>query len=119
MPLYNAPPPPQTIFPGSRFVHFDGTETPTAGLRSIAFTRGSLSGPDNGSTWFARRMPAGSQIQITGANVNEDSAYAVLATLTPDANGNAFYTDAGRAAVYSVVLSAYTSGAMPIVECQR
>lgn len=121
MPLYNAPPPPQVVCPGERFVHFDGTETPVVGMRSIAFTRGvsPLSASDNGSTWYARRMSVGSAIQVMGANMDGDGNYAVIATLMPDANGNAFYTDVGRAAVFSAVLSAYISGPMPVLECQR
>jgi hypothetical protein len=88
-------------------------------MKSLAFARAMGGAPaDNGITFYASLLPAGSVIEIEGANENVDASYQVLATLSPDANGNASYTDIGRAAFFRAVLS--TAGnTMPRVIAQR
>lgn len=109
-----------SVIPGNGFTMFNGTETAVQGLRSVAFSRGySPSGDDAGSTFYASGMPSGSVIQIQGSNTDLEADYLVIGTLTPDTNGNAAYTDIGRAAFYTGVLSTYTTGTMPILKVQR
>ncbi len=108
------------ICPGDQIVLFDGTETPLLALTSVAFLRGpSRSMSDAGVTFYAYGMPVGTTIDIQGSNTDVDGDYLTLATLARDANGNAAYTDVGRAAYYRAKYSAYTSGAMAVVKAQR
>jgi hypothetical protein len=88
-------------------------------MKSLAFARAMGGAPaDNGITFYASLLPAGSVVEIEGANENVDASYQVLATLSPDANGNASYTDIGRAAFFRAVLS--TAGnIMPRVIAHR
>lgn len=109
-----------SLTPGEPYTMFDGTETPSNGLKSVAFARGpSASFSDQGTTFDCRGIPAGCTIDIQVANDDLDTAYGTVATLSPDANGDAQYTDVGRSAFYRAKLSAYTSGTMPIVKAQR
>lgn len=123
MPLYGTPQSGGTltsIIPGDSFTHFDGTETPSAGVTSIAFSRGySPSGDDAGITWYVQ-FPLASPsavVLIQGANSNVEANYQTLDTITD--LQQAAYTDTGRAAFYRVKLSAYSSGGMPVVTAQR
>ena len=132
MPLYgvaqagsNAPPNQglnlTSLIPGDFFELFTGAETPSNGLASVAIARGTAPGfTDAGITFYVTGGAAVStKIDIQGSNLDADGDYFTLATITPDAAGNGAYTDAGRAAFYRAKLSAYSSGAMPIVSCQR
>lgn len=107
------------LYPGESLALFAGMETPASGMKSLAFARAMGGAPaDNGITFYASLLPAGSVVEIEGANENVDASYQVLATLSPDANGNASYTDIGRAAFFRAVLS--TAGnTMPRVIAQR
>lgn len=110
-----------SVVPGDSFTLFDGTETPASGLKSVAFSRGYSPGAsDNGISFDCSGMPSGSVIDIQAANQDLDASYSsVSGGLTPDANGNATYTDVGRSAFYRAVLTTYTTGAMSKVIAQR
>lgn len=109
-----------SIGPGEGDTLFDGTETPANGLKSVAFSRGSAGGqPGYGATFYASGIPAACTVDIQGSNADIDGDYLTLQTLSPDANGNAAYTDIGYPAFYRATLSAYSTGAMPIVTVKR
>lgn len=121
---YNAPPNQglnlTSVVPGDSITLFNGTETPSNGLKSVAFARGySPSGDDAGTTFNVSGMPSGMTVDVQVAGANVDGDYTSVVTLTPDSNGNAAYTDVGRSPFFRVTISAYTSGAMPIVTAQR
>ena len=107
------------LYPGTSLTLFDGTETPVGGMKSLAFARAMGGSPaDNGITFYASALPAGSVVEIEGANEDLEASYQVLQALSPDTNGNASYTDIGRAAFFRAVLS--TAGnTMPRVIAQR
>lgn len=108
------------LYPGDSMVLFDGTETPASGLKSVAFNRGpSPSSDDAGSTFYIAGIPPQMTVDVQGANADVDGQYLTLTTLSPDANGNAAYTDIGRAAYFRLKVSAYTSGAMCTAKVQR
>lgn len=108
------------IIPGDSFTLFDGTETPSAGLKSVAVNRGiSPSYTDTGLTVYVAGAPSGCTVAVEGSNIDKDGDYFSISTISPDANGNGAYTDTGRAAFYRVVLATYTGGAMPVVTIQR
>ena len=123
MPAYGTPQAGGTItsiVPGDLvYKMFDGTETAAANLASVAIARGMGAGADNGATFYATGIPSGCTIDVQGSNIDVAGDYLTLTTMSGDANGNAAYTDVGRPAFYRVLLSAYTSGAMPVVTVQR
>lgn len=100
---------------------FDGTETPSAGLSSLAFARGqSPSGADQGTT-FSISFPSASPnatVLIQGSNQDVDAQYQTLWTSTGLQYDN-FTDDVGRWAFYRSQLSAYSSGGMPAVIAKR
>jgi len=109
-----------SLIPGESIVLFDGTETPSIGLASVAFARGySPSANDAGTSFDIKGMPAGMTVDVQAANQNLDAAYCSFITLSPDSNGNANTTDPGRSAFYRLKISAYTSGAMCVGIAQR
>lgn len=108
------------LVPGDHLTLFDGTETPVQGIKSVAFSRGYSPGAsDNGTTFTVYGMPSTATIDVQVSNDDVDGHYVTVNTISPDANGNGFYTDIGRAAFYRVTLSAYASGAMPVVKVKR
>jgi hypothetical protein len=112
-----------SLEPGESIVLFSGAETPSTGLKSVAFARGYSAGvADNGITFDATGMPSDMTIDVQVANNDIDAQYTSVATLsastTPD-TGNAAYTDTGRSAFYRLYVSAYTAGTMPKVKAQR
>ena len=121
--LYNTPRPGGTltgVYPGDTYTPlFDGTETPGAGVASIAIERGPSSvGSDNGTT-FQMIFPAAptAALAIQGSNVDEDAAYEDLYVSTNTQYDN--YTDTTRWRFYRAKLNGYTSGGMPRVVVQR
>lgn len=100
---------------------WDGTETPLSGNASVAFSRGpSVGGGDNGTSFDFTGMDAASVVDVQVSNLDVAADYiTVSGGLTPDANGNAAYTDIGRSAFYRVVLTTYVSGAMPKCVAKR
>lgn len=123
MPLYSSTINPPCLDVGRSLVMFDGTETPAIGLKSIAFARGTQGSDDAGTTFDGSGLPAGMTIDVQVANLNVDADYHTVSTLSPSGgspdSGNIAYTDTGRSAFYRLYVSAYTSGAMPIVIAQR
>lgn len=120
MPLYNTPQSGgqlTSMIPGAGlFTLFSGTETPVQGIRSVAFSLGyNPGGGVFNKTFSVSGCPSSAAIQICASNLDVAGDYVVIATLTPDANGNAIYTDQGVAKFYTAVLSAYSTGAMPAV----
>lgn len=118
MPAYGSQPL-KTLFPGESLVLFDGTETPSVGLASIAFARGTSPGGDEGSTFSLSGMPAGMTIDVQVSAFNNTADFTSVETLTPDANGNAASTDAGRSLFYRLSISAYSTGSMCTGGVQR
>lgn len=109
-----------SIIPGDSYTLFDGTEPPGVNRTSVAVNRGTAPGfVDNGITFYITGAPNGTTVDIQGSNIDLDGDYLTLATITPNASGNGAYTDVGRAAFYRVKISAYVSGAMPVVTTQR
>ena len=121
MPLFNNPLPGSNVtllMPGQSMVLFDGTESPGAGLVSIAFARGRMPGGGPAgqvfSIAFAAAPTATVQIQASNDNVNYVAISAVAFPLSPVVNGS-WFADLGEFAFYRAALSAYSSGGMPIV----
>ncbi len=107
-----------SVCPGDSFTHFDGTETPSAGLSSVAFSRGYSPGAgDNGTTWYIQYPLASpvATVAIQGSNLDINAGYQTLSIVS----GNGAYTDTGRAAFYRLQLLTYTSGGMPVGLAQR
>ena len=105
------------VFPGDSFVLFNGTETPAAGLKSVAFNRAK--GPLGPSAQvFTVTFPASptATVQIQASNDDVDAHYQILASVTTQTG---YYADYGEFAYYRAVLSAYSSGGMPTVTVQR
>jgi len=97
---------------GDTYILFDGTETPEAGLKSVAFARATQGSSDNGCTFYASGMPPDAVVSIQGSNEDIDANYVTLADITPDAAGNGAYTDVGRPPFYRAILSTW-GGASP------
>ena len=120
MPLYGvaqAGGVPTAVYPGDRFVLFNGTETPSAGLKSVAFNRAPGNGETNGQVFtvtFSASPTA--TVQIQASNDDVDAHYQILSSITTQTG---YYADYGEFAYYRAVLSAYTSGGMPTVTVQR
>ena len=107
------------LWPGDRLTLFDGTETPVAGLTSLAFCRAEgPGGMDNGVTFQIIGVVAGSVVKIQGANADVEADYQDIWTTT-GALALDNYTDTTRWAYYRAKLTSYTSGAMPKVLVQR
>lgn len=105
---------------GDSITLFSGTETPSNGLASVSFARGYSPGAmDNGTTFNVQGAASGTKIDVQVAANDVDGDYTSVTTITPDASGNGVYTDIARNAFYRVKISAYTSGAMPVVTAQR
>jgi hypothetical protein len=125
MPAYNVRQPAglAALTPGDGpYVMFDGTETPATTLASVAFARGSGGiGPPQGITFSATGLPSGCTVDIQVSETDVDGDYWTPngATIGGDANGNGGYTDIGYSAFYRAKISAYTTGAMPVVKAQR
>lgn len=124
MPLYNTPQSGgvlSAVAPGDKYIMFDGTETPAAGLASVAFNRacGPLTAPALAvfTVTFPNAAPTAT-VQIQGSNDDVDGHYQTLFTTT-SGQQNSFYNDYGEFAFYRAVLNAYTNGGMPIVRVQR
>ena len=121
MPLYSATNAPQ-VFQGDSFALFDGTETPSAGLKSIAFERKQYGNLNPSPMTFSVTFPASATatILIQGSNDNVEAHFQTVSTIpfagvTTPAN----YGDLGQFRYYRVNLSAYTGGNMPTVIVQR
>lgn len=110
-----------SLQPGDSMTLWDGTETAAGGAASVAFSRGpAVGGADNGTSFDFTGMDAASVVDVQVSNLDVAADYiTVSGGLTPDANGNAAYTDIGRSAFYRVVLTTYVSGAMPKCVAQR
>ena len=55
------------LYPGESLALFDGKETPASGMKSLAFARAMGGAPaDNGITFYASLLPAGSVVEIEG-----------------------------------------------------
>ena len=106
------------VYPGEHFVLFNGTETPAAGVKSVAFNRakgplGPL--PQVFTATFAAAPTA--TVVIQGSNDDVDAHYQTLSGNITTQTG--YYADLGEFAFYRAVLSAYASGGMPAVTVQR
>ena len=124
MPIYSTTRNPKCLDVGQSMQLFDGTETPAVGLKSVAFARGTKGSNDAGTTFGnGSPVPAGMAIDVQIAQVNADANFETIATLAPSGgspdSGNVAYTDVGRSAFYRYYVSAYSSGAMPIMVAQR
>ena len=117
MPLYNSPLPGSNIthiVPGQSMALFDGTDHPVAGLRSIAIHRGHDPLGQPAPQVFTVAFPSTptATVIIQGWNADIAADYVTLATITTQTG---YYADYGEFAFYTAILSAYTSGGMPVV----
>ena len=121
MPLYSATNAPQ-VFQGDSFALFDGTETPSAGLKSIAFERKQYGNLVPTSQVFTVTFPASATatILVQASNDNIEAHFQTVASLAfAGVTTPAYYADDGGFRFYRVDLSAYTGGTMPTVMVQR
>lgn len=106
------------VIPGDGYVLFDGTETPGAGVKSVAFSRGM--GPGAGphgmvfTVAFASAPTA--TVLIQGSNTDVEADYQTLGSIAAQ---HGYYADEGRFKFYRANLSAYSAGGMPVVIVQR
>ncbi len=107
-----------SLVPGDKFTLFDGTETAASGLKSVAISRGYSPTGSNTMTFYVSGAPAGTTVDIQGANEDVDASYLTLSTITP-VSGNGAYSDDGTAQYLRATLSAYTSGVMSVVKVSR
>ena len=105
------------VYPGEKFTLFDGTESPAAGVKSVAFNRAPGNGITNGQV-FTVGFPFAptATVQIQASNDDVEAHYQTLATVTTQ---KGYYADYGEFRFYRAVLSAYSSGSMPTVIVQR
>lgn len=108
----------KALYPGDYMTLFSGTEVAALGAASAAFARGS-GASGSGQTFNLSGVPAGMTVDVQCAATDVDADYTSLVTLTPDANGNAAYTDEGYSPFYRYKISAYTSGPMPVGTVNR
>jgi hypothetical protein len=124
MPLYVTPSAGNTargVFPLQSFTLFDGTETPSAGVKSVAFQALPSSAPKiSAGQVFVVTFPSSptATVQIQASNDDVDGHYQTLTT-TVTATQNSYYADYGEFKFYRAVINAYASGGMPIVTVQR
>jgi hypothetical protein len=126
MPLYAATPkPPTAVFVGGGpYALFDGTEAPALGLASRAFARGTSGGQPPNGTFAMTGCPQSATVDIQCSSTDpatdpEGTTFTTIYTITPDANGSGVYQDTGQSQFYRAVLSAYSSGTMPMVAFNR
>ena len=103
------------IYPGQSFTIFSGTETPSAGIKSVAFNRPAAPGGVAVPFVFTVNFPSAptaSSVQIQGSNDDVDGQYQTLATIGAQ---NGYYSDFGQLNFYRAVLATYSVGGMPIV----
>jgi hypothetical protein len=118
MPLYNVAQVGGTLValsPGDSMKLFDGTETPSAGLKSVAFNRAIAPNMLPAPLVFTVNFPlapSGSSVQIQGSNDDVDGHYQTLSTISTQ---NGYYADLGEFNYYRAVLATYSSGGMPVV----
>ena len=109
----------QSVSPSERIVLFDGTETPVAGITSLAFARAP--GPTQVPAPIAFTMDFTAAPTVTmliqGANVDAEASYQTLYTKADTQHD--YYQDAGNFMFYRAKVSAYVSGGMPTVIAQR
>ncbi len=109
----------QAVLPGQRIILFDGTETPAALVKSLAFV--PVPGPTQVpspivfTTHFGAAPTA--TVLVQAANADVEAQYQTVFTSTNKQDD--YYADAGGFAFYRVQLSAYVSGGMPVVIAQR
>lgn len=112
-----------SLYPGDSLLLWDGTETAVLGAASIAFARAERGSTDCGSTFSLTGMPATMtvDVQVCSAPPGGFASVAAMAaafnsvvTLAPDTTGTATYTDIGRSQFYRFLISAYSSGAVPV-----
>ena len=103
------------VYPGQSFTLFSGTESPSAGIKSVAFNRPAAPGGIQAPFVFTVNFPSAptsSSVQIQGSNDDVDGHYQTLATI---ATQNGYYSDAGQFNFYRAVLATYSVGGQPIV----
>ena len=105
--------------PGSQLTLLSGTEAIVSGSASVSFSLAYHEGGGFPVTFNISGCPAGSIIEVEGAGADVAGDYTVFATITPDANGNAAYTDSGASPYRRVVVSTYVSPDVPVVTVSR
>ena len=118
MPVYTATSSPQVI-QGDSFTLFDGTETPSAGLKSIAFERkqyGSLNPSPSVFTVSFTNAPNATVLIEASNDLTEANFQTVGGPITTQ---HGYYSDIGSFRYYRANLSAYVGGLMPTVIVQR
>ena len=109
-----------TLGVGESLKLFDGTETPGAGVKSVAFSRGAGSGPvPGGGITFTIDFPSSStdSLVIQAANQDVDADYQTIFTSTNNRHDN--FTDTVFYEFYRAELVTYSGGGMPVVIAQR
>ena len=106
------------VYPGDKYTLFDGTESPSAGLKSVAFNRAPGNGQSGNGMVFTVDFTSAptATVQIQGANSDIEANYQTLATISTQ---HGYYNDYAEFAYYRAVLSAYSAGGQPVVTVQR
>lgn len=117
MPLYGSVKP-IYLYPGQQLVMFDSTETPSAGVKSVAFERAPNYDGHPSPMVFTVVFPNAptATLQIQASNDDVDGNYQVVQAI---ATQQGYYSDQGQFRYYRADLSAYSAGLMPKVIVQR
>ena len=110
------------VGPGEKFVLFDGTETPGAAVKSVAYNRapGPLGQPSPQSFTVTFASSATATVLVQASNDDVEAHYQTIATLAfAGVTTPGYYADYGEFRFYRANLSAYTGGGMPTVTVQR
>ena len=117
MPLYGSVKP-IYLYPGQQFVLFDGTESPAAGVKSVAFERAPNYDGHPSPMAFTVVFPSAptATLQIQASNDDVDGNYQVVQAISTQ---QGYYSDQGQFRFYRLDLSAYSAGSMPTAIVQR
>ena len=117
MPLYGSVKP-IYLYPGQQFVLFDGTESPAAGVKSVAFERAPNYDGHPSPMVFTSVFPNAptATLQVQASNDDVDGNYQVVQAISTQ---QGYYYDQGEFRFYRLDLSAYSAGSMPTAIVQR
>jgi hypothetical protein len=104
---------------GQQITLLNGTEAIQTGSKSVSFARGFHDAFNSPITFNLSGCKAGTVIEIQEAGADIDGQYTVVATLTPDANGNQVYTLTDSAPFLRAYVSTFESGDAPVLTATR
>lgn len=115
-----------SLEPGATLVLLDGTEMVATGSASISFTLAYHEAGGFPLTFNLSGCSAGTTIDIQVASLDLAGQYSSLPgptgavpTITPDANGNGYFTDTGVSPLRRGLIANYASADKPVLTVSR